>query len=161
MKMKRLWIIISALFLILCSCTGCQNPNAGENIPQRYIEAIKLVKNDLKDPTSMRIYGDIVVLKIDESNLMVISVIYDAKNGYGAYTGKSTAEIVLSPEADPAYVTDDSDQFNDIRAMAESYENMIDSEKEQFEAAGGSKMEVEVLSGETIASLLDVEFYAS
>lgn len=166
MKVMKTFLVVLAFAIILAGCGGGKN---AEEIPQRYIEAITVLKDDLKDPTSMRIYGDIVAVTFVDTNQTAISVIYDAKNSYGAYSGKSTAEIFLSQTIDPFYVTNDSDYFIDIRSVADDMEtmatrlendNLSDSERENIEFAI-SKTTIEILSGETVASMLDVEYYAA
>lgn len=171
MKKKLVLGVVAAMLFILCACNNTSAPE----IPERYIEAISTVKNDLKDPTSMRVYGDVLVgSQLDSSTLestgvIFISIVYDGKNSFGSYGGKSEALIVLSPDDDPMYVNDDSSQFISVRDLYESYEGLAQM-MEAGEIANERIEEVqellnsfsfEVLDGEAVAKAIDAEYFES
>ncbi len=160
--MGRFSKIILAIFLIFLA--GCSIDN-DEDIFQRYVEATQILKNDLKDPTSMRIYGDILVVDIKDTKGIMLSIIYDSKNSYGAYPGKSQANILLSPDEDPSYVGEGSEHFVDLRYLYEKQEefrNMVDTGKyeitEEMKESLNS-VTFEIISGEQMAKELGVEYY--
>ena len=52
--MKKIICILMALVLVM-GFSACSNTKS--DIPERYIEVIKGLKDNLKDPSSMMIYG--------------------------------------------------------------------------------------------------------
>ena len=113
----------------------------------------------------MRIYGDVIVAKFNEENSSIISLIYDAKNGFGAYGGKTEVIIMLTPDSDPVYVAEDSPYFMDIRDTYEEIEELsqnIESGKvEKSETTDRilNTISFEVLQGDKVADLLKIEHY--
>lgn len=154
-------------FFTLISLTACNSDNSTAyddlKIPERYIEAVEGIKNDLKDPTSMRIYGDIVVANLEEKNATVISVVYDAKNAYGAFSGKTITNIYLTPDNDPAYVSEENAEYYiDIRELYNKQSKYTEEELSEMRENGtlSATVNYEIFSGEEMAKALDnVEYY--
>lgn len=171
--MKRFLQNILSIFLIfsLGACSANTNEVAAprdspeEKISQRYVEAVEVLKNDLKDPTSMRIYGDILVVDIKETQSTMLSIVYDSKNSYGGYPGKSKANILLSPDVNPSYVEEDSEFFIDLRELYNSQEELlrnVESGKYQKTEEIEELLEsttFETISGEQMAKELAIEYY--
>ena len=155
---KAVYLILTIILMFaLPSC------NSTSDIPERYIEAITEYKNNLKDPTSMRIYGNIIVATFTSDETKVISVICDAQNSYGGYGGKDTVEIVLMPEDDPVFFNSDSDYFFDIRKLYDLREDtdetsgISEEAKEELDAI----LTFEVISGEDVAKTVGAEYFSA
>lgn len=69
--------------------TACGNSKP--DIPEEILGGLEYYQDCLKDPKSLRIYGDVIVWTYDGSP--IISLKCDAKNSYGAYSGAETVEI--------------------------------------------------------------------
>lgn len=119
-------------------------------IPERYLEAIEGYKNSLKDPASMRIYGDILVIQMEDTDDSVaISVVCDAKNGFGGYTGKEDIVIYLVKDLDPVYANESSQYYIDFR---DGYEKLSKTDPREG-------ISFEIFDGEAVAELLNVSYY--
>ena len=86
--MKKLFSAILALTLTL-ALTSCGK--SATEIPEEILGGLEYYQDCLKDPKSLRIYGDVIVWTLDGDPC--ISVECDAKNSYGAYNGAETVEI--------------------------------------------------------------------
>ena len=163
--MKKIICILMALVLVM-GFSACSNTKS--DIPIEYIEAIKGFKGNLKDPSSMMIYGDIIVNK---ENATSIAFEYNAKNGYGAYGGKEVVEIFLSEYSDPIYMDQEDFEEKGTTNSIEIY-NLIQRVKElsaQTDYRADDAQEIlshydnvfEVYDGEEVAKILGVEYYES
>ena len=85
--MKKLFSAILALTLTL-AMTACSST---PEIPEDILGGLEYYQDCLKDPKSLRIYGDVIVWTVDGNPS--ISLKCDAKNSYGAYNGAETVEI--------------------------------------------------------------------
>lgn len=153
--MKKALCLISAIVIMF----GLPSCNSTSDIPERYIEAITEFKNNLKDPASMRIYGNIIVATMASDETKIISLIYDAKNGYGAYGGKDTIDIFLIPEDDPTFIDSDSDYFVDLRDVYDTYEYVSTSEEAKKEL--DEILTFEIIDGEDVAKLVGAEYFSA
>ena len=155
-KMKatttKLVCILTMIILLmgLSSCAG--------KVPSEYIDAINVYKNDLKDPASMRIYGDIIVENFANDS-QVISMRCDAKNGYGAYNGKHTIEIMIAPGMDTVYWDSDSSNFLDIANIYETLESLSAEGKKAV--LKDSEITFDVVSGKEVAKILGAEYLST
>lgn len=150
------YLIILVFTLGLVACKENAKP-----IPQHYIDAITEYKNNLKDPTSMRIYGNILVANFTEDGSCIISMVCDAKNSYGGYGGKDTVEVALFPELDTLFFDSESQYFFDIRSTYEEQERLtelgrVSSEKQ---AELDSSITFEMISGEEVAKAIGAEYF--
>ena len=82
-KIKKAIIVLISMAMCIVGLTSCK----GEKIPQNYIDAITEYKSNLKDPASLRIYGNVLVANLKDSENYIISMVCDAKNSYGGYGG--------------------------------------------------------------------------
>ncbi len=143
-----IFALISVFLFSSCSSTS--------SIPERYVEAVLIYKNSLKDPSSMRIYGDIVVASIAEQDGQLISIICDAKNSYGGYSGKKEIEILLSTEFDPLFFDEDSEYFIGIR---DTYEMVMEQTDEEIIEQMNNLMTFELYRGEDMAKAIGAEYF--
>ena len=159
MKKKLISILLLSVLLIflLCSCASTGTVDEVPNVPERYVEGILEYKNSLKDPASMRVYGDVVVAHFVETDTYVISIVCDAKNSFGAYSGKKNIEIIMSTDLDPFFVDNESDYYLSIRETYENYDEITD---EDLLANLDSQIEFELYSGEDIAELIEAEYFS-
>ena len=100
---------------ILVGMTGCI-PKLTEQ-EEKCVSAIEVLKKDLKDETSLRLYDEVYAVHFSKSGATIYCVTYDAKNGFGAYNGKTQAEIVIADDdtIEPFYVTKESKMFLGVR----------------------------------------------
>lgn len=154
--------------LIVCILLGIQIVGTIVNppIPSRYLEVIQEYKSHLKDPSSMRIYGDVVACSFVEDGSTMISVIYDAKNGFGGYTGKSDVLISLMPDADPIFIQEDgslSDYYMDIRALYDAFSDIEELKKdlpeEVLDGIEEAPFDFAVYDGAAVAKAIGAEYY--
>ena len=149
---------------------------SGPQIPSRYLEVIKEYKSHLKDPSSMRIYGDIIVANFnldDGDTSTLISVVCDAKNSYGAYSGKSDTLIMFSTDTDPVFIEEGGELdelYIDVRSLYDSFAE-IDRLKEDTRKTLGEKADevlgeeterpftFEKFDGKAVAKALGAEYY--
>ena len=110
-KIKKAIIVLISMAMCIVGLTSCK----GEKIPQNYIDAITEYKSNLKDPASLRIYGNVLVANLKDSENYIISMVCKAKNSYGGYGGKDTIEIMISSETDATFVDSESEYFLNIR----------------------------------------------
>lgn len=139
--------------LVLSSCSS-----SASNIPERYIEAVLTYKSSLKDPSSLRIYGDMIVYTPTEAEGHIISIICDAKNSYGGYSGKEEVLILLTPEDDPAFIKETSEYYIDIRS---SYEIISEITDEEILETMNNIATFEMYSGEELAKEISAEYFDS
>lgn len=158
--MKRL-VIICIVFLLSLNISACEAKKP--DVPERYVEVITEYKSNLKDPTSMRIYGDIIVAKFTSDGTIVLSMICDAKNSYGGYGGKDTVEIALMPENDPIFLDSDSEYYFDIRRIYDMQEKTDETYgiSEEAREELDKILTFEVIKGEDVASIVDVEYFSA
>lgn len=82
---KLIVIIVIALLFISCEDSAISSGRKGYT---------KYLKENLKDPDSLKIYGEEVQKTGDNSTVFIVD--YGAKNGYGAYTrAKMRFEMVM------------------------------------------------------------------
>ena len=167
--MKKKFRLICLIFALI-SVFVFSSCSSTSSIPERYVEAVMGYKNSLKDPTSMRIYGDVLVQSMvdpetEEVTGTFISIFCDAKNSYGGYGGKSEILIVMAPSEDPAYIDEDSS----IRGFYEVYEGV----KQYVETGNTANEQIdlnevneilnsvtfEILSGEQMANAVGAEYF--
>lgn len=171
MKKKFRFICLIFALILVFVFSSC---SSASSIPERYVEAVMGYKNSLKDPTSMRIYGDVLVQSMvdpetEEVTGTFISIFCDAKNSYGGYGGKSEILIVMAPSEDPAYIDEDSSSYLDIRGFYEVYEEV----KQYIETGNTANGQIdlneaneilnsvtfEILSGEQMANAVGAEYF--
>lgn len=149
--MRKIISIVLLMFTIFALVACGAPPPTKQEID--CIESVKIIQDDLKDPTSMRIYGDIAELKstLNTTVQKIYCITYDAKNGYGAYNGRTKAELYVSKDEPYVfYVTDDSGLFI-------GYEKLIVEAKSDT-MADTTAFELTIISGEKVAEILGVEF---
>ena len=117
--------------------------------------ACKEVKDTMKDPTSFRIYGDVLFVVFNApdkstSTTYVTCLTGDAKNSYGAYAGKTKFEVMhLGGES--FWFSEDSSSFLGLSDTINA-KNLTD---EQWADQGFTWY---VFSGERIAELINCEY---
>lgn len=169
--MKKIICILMALALIM-GFSACQNNtlNSQENssqessIPDEYIEFIKEFKDNLKDPSSMMLYGDVIVFHPEDYETIskTISFEYNAKNGFGGYVGKDFVEIIISSEDKPLFITSDSLEDFGLSIDKNSYTTTKKNYYGYLEESNTEMLEhYEVYDGEEVAKILGVEYYES
>lgn len=136
--------------VLLAGLSSC-----GNKIEERYIEAIEVCKNGLKDPASLRIYGDVLVVTFD-NEAELICMTCDAKNGYGAYGGRKEIEIMVAAGVDTAYWSSDSESFLDARSLYEETLNL--SKKAQEELSKKGTITFKEISGKAVAKAINAEY---
>lgn len=149
--MRKIISIVLLMFTIFALAACGAPPPTKQEID--CIESVKIIQDDLKDPTSMRIYGNISELKplVDISAKTIYCITYDAKNGYGAYNGRTQSELyVCDTEPYIFYVTDDSEWFFGLEDLIVNGENDM--------LNGTNTYDLTIISGEKIAEILGVEF---
>ena len=156
-KIKKAIIVLISMAMCIVGLTSCK----GEKIPQNYIDAITEYKSNLKDPASLRIYGNVLVANLKDSENYIISMICDAKNSYGGYGGKDTIEIMISSETDATFVDSESEYFLNIREVYEEWERLSElgqiSSEEQAELDDG--IVFETFDGEAVAKEVGAEYF--
>lgn len=155
-KYKKILYPLFGVFLCLSLCSCFRPNNISSQIPSQYVEAVMAYKNTLKDPTSMRIYGDVLVLSMTEEDVSSISIVCDGKNSYGGYGGKTTVEIMLILDSAPFWLTEDSKDFKDIRHIYDVYNNLSEEKKKEYD----TQMKFEVISGAELAQKIGAEYYS-
>lgn len=154
-KYKRIFLLLLTFFLCFCLYSCSSMNNTSTKIPVQYIEAVEAYKNALKDPTSMRIYGDVLVLSMVGEDVSSISIVCDGKNSYGSYGGKETIEIMLVLNSEPFWLTEESKDFKDIRRIYNIYNNLSEDKKKEYDA----QIKFEVISGLELAQKIGAEYY--
>jgi len=150
---KILAIIISLLMLTACS-NNSESLNLTEH-EQQAVEAVSYYKSILKDPCSLRIFGDIHLLKSNSNGNSFMLVFADAKNSYGGYGGKEPIEItcIYADEIikENTFIARDS--------KMEGYNNIADNISEYTKYADG-KMPLTYykVDGEKVAKAIGAEF---
>lgn len=145
---KLLALCYCLLLLMTISCSS------KPQVPQECIDAVKLVQDDLKDPASLRIYGDILVVKFaKESSGTLYSLEYDAKNSYGAYSGKTVAEINMTPEGNLCLT---GDHIMDWRSVEEIFAALTSDEKIEEVS---NMATFSWISGKDVAQVLGCDYY--
>ncbi len=171
MSKKRI-ITIAATLLILC-IGGISAIlfffNGTPDIDERDLEIISEYKNNLKDPTSMRLYGDVLKMSLAEEGTVSFMFVCDAKNSYGGYGGKEKILAITSDDSDVFFMNEDDDDFLDLGDFKEASDTMVKSyEDGEFDDDAEKKSEVESLienttfseiSGEEVCEALDIEYF--
>lgn len=89
--------LLSVVLIITCVFIGLGIKNDNK-MPEEYMDGIRYLKNSLKDPASMVIYGDIYVVdsteKDSQDKTILIGIRYNAHNAYGAMGGMDTGTII-------------------------------------------------------------------
>lgn len=121
---------------------------------KQYIEIAQWYKDNLREPESLKIYGDIVVMEYDgganAEGSTVLSLKCDAKNGYGAYSGSDIVEIWLFPTGDMAAIDSDDSYFLDIRKSLK--------DQGKLDLSKNTSLNFITISGEAMAKILNVEY---
>lgn len=167
MNYSKLQIRILLICLMLMF-SGCYNNNS--TISAQYINAVQAFKTTLKDPASLRIYGDAVVMTAMDGELKILSLEYDAKNSYGGYTGRSFVNIHIGDGDDELLFIDEDDKhYIDVRDIIQTTQNVsemlddpsLDTEKrdqlqKQLDLL---ETESEIISGKALANKVGAEYY--
>lgn len=117
-------------------------------------QACKELMGHMKDPSSFRIYGNVVLVDMtgtssDGGRAYFTVIDCDAKNGWGAYNGKSFYEAMFF--SDKIYfVSEDDEKYIDF--------SLLINPPEGFENPYKDKMVVYTFSGKRIAELIGCEY---
>ena len=79
-------MFVPALFAMLLGMTGCAKN-----------EAYAHIKSHLKDPDSLKVYD---CESVSNDKYTVFEIEYNAKNSFGAYTGRETTYVLYDKEED-------------------------------------------------------------
>ncbi len=125
-----------------------------EEINPIYVECVQYFMDHLKTPESLKIYGDIYVFTTDggpnKGGSAVLSMKYDAHNGYGAYNGSEIVELWVMTAGSYAWIESDSDYYLDIRkALVGSTGSIRENEQ---------GVELETINGEAMAQILGATY---
>lgn len=139
--MKRFIAIILIVLSMLCLC-AC----GGYKMTDMERASFQCFVNSVKDPTSLILYGDIVVCQTDKGMTMQFN--YNAKNGFGAYVGITAGEV-HNTGGNPLFVDEDSQYFVDINEFLEpSYAERIEN----------SGFNLYTISGEDVANSFGIQW---
>lgn len=127
------------------------------SLPFSPAEACKALKDNMKDPSSFRIYGDVILVHFKDpdskSELYITCVECDGKNSYGAYAGKSAYEIICAPDGTVAQISDEED--DGFWGLASKYYSGAITEAEYQDRGFYFCM----VNGEKISEIINCEFY--
>lgn len=124
---------------------------------------VKSLQDDLTEPSSMTIYGDIIVLK--DADIITLSLDFsDTKD----YTDKTRAEVSTLEDGTSAYFTNQSDLIH-VKEFYELYEAIQTASEESSNNAEAmdaidnwmanlNGIEFEIVSGKEMASILKCEY---
>ena len=84
--MKKRLMFVPALFAMLLGMTGCAKNDSYAHI-----------KSHLKDPDSFKVYN---CESVSDDKCTVYKIEYNAKNSFGAYTGRETVYALYDKEDD-------------------------------------------------------------
>lgn len=156
-KLFFVFLIFIALIFSGCSVS---------NISDREFEGIRALQGALKDPSTMRIYGDILgaEMEVDGEKCVVLSIEYDGKNEMGAYNGSSYAEVFLYEDEKPSICVDGDDGYMDLRNFYEIFSTVKEKQDEGL-FSGSERVEDFLdhtqfywISGKDVSKALDVEY---
>lgn len=113
---QKKWItiffaILGAVVGVIIALTGSKllDWKQDSKIVNESAEHIVLIKDYLKEPTSLRLYEGSYKVEIPKLKTTIYLIKFDSKNGFGAYGGQRCAEI-LDLEYAPTTVLTDYDQ---------------------------------------------------
>ncbi|MBQ0090856.1 MAG: hypothetical protein KBT27_16145 [Prevotellaceae bacterium] len=104
---KFVSFIIAILFIF--GLTGCSEPVAFND---EEAEAFEYFMTCVKDPSSVIIYGDITFVKLNDA--LAMHVTYNAKNGFGAYAGVTTVQVMVLKSGEKVICNEDDCYFVDL-----------------------------------------------
>lgn len=120
------------------------------------VEVCADIKSRMKDPSSFRLYGDVVWIYFSDSDFYTACIECDAKNGFGAYSGVTGYESYWS-ESDGFWgiVSDDNDSFVGI------YKTIMDGVTIDTETLWAEKgISYIIIPGKAVAAALGCEYIA-
>ena len=103
--------IVGATLGVLIGLSGSKfvEYKAENKVVTESVEYVELIKDYLKEPTSLRLYEGSYKLEFPKLKTTIYLIKFDSKNGFGAYGGKRCAEI-LDLEYAPTVVLTDHDR---------------------------------------------------
>lgn len=119
------------------------------------IMACSKLKKYFKDPTSIRIFDDILLTVLPGEKVnYIISVYCDGKNSLGYYPGSDDVEIYYSSSRDIDIASKDSNFFANTRSLYNSIGNLTEENQKELE----TDIIFRLYSGEAVASIIGCEY---
>lgn len=143
--MKKFTAFILAILMVF-ALVACSNPMSFND---EETEAFEYFMTCVKDPTSVIIYGDIQFVKFNDSLTMHIT--YNAKNGYGAYGGVDTAQVMVLGSGEKVICSSEDWDFLDLSYLKNNEMRVAFEENNE-----GSY--VHFINGNRVAAKYDIEY---
>lgn len=142
--MKKFIAFCLATIMVFCLC-ACSNVSAMTDTERASFQCFI---NSVKDPTSIILYGDILVIENTQGTTLQFH--YNAKNGFGAYVGNTIGQI-HNVSGDILCCNEDSRYFVDISWVTEPSGAQI---------AEANNLTVRTISGEDVAEEFGLQWIA-
>lgn len=117
------------------------------------MQACDSLRSFLKDPTSLRLYSDVLCIRHERENKNVrylYQIIFDGKNAYGAYAGATSWLCVAQPAEGGIYYLAPEDQgYMDLSSY------VLNHTEEELKAEGVTYF---LFSGKRIAEVIECDY---
>lgn len=127
------------------------------DLPCSPVKCAEYLKKSMKDPSSFRIYGEVLFVEFSEEitqKSFLTALLGDAKNGFGAYNGKNQYEVfALADTGEMLFMSEDSEHFMDL------YNDYFNASEEQLEIFTSGGLKFIVFDGQTIADAIGCEYF--
>lgn len=126
------------------------------NLPCSPVKCAEYLKKHMKDPSSFRIYGDVIFITFsaEAGEYYLTAVVCDAKNGYGAYNGKSSYEIMATPEDENIVAWSEDDSY-----FLDMYDRICSATEDQAQLYADHGITYAIFDGKRIAEYIDCEYF--
>lgn len=154
---KIMSLFIAIILIVSLSACGTKSPEPlpeepeAPQIDQSYVDAVKYFQGTLKDPASLRIYGDICGVISNQIPGYSLSICYSAKNAFGGYVGRKQADIIAGTDGSFLVRYENDDDYINILMI---YETALAGN-----LPDGWTAETFIVSGADMAQIIGCEYY--